>query len=172
MGFLDKVRVAIFGDFGGEMGEMGEMGELAEHNDYGDPYSRKDHYRDLKPVRDAEETKIKEFKTAGSNVINIHPNIQMKVVVTSPENFDEAQDICDNIRRNNAVVINLEKIENASAQRIMDFVSGSCYALDGNVQRITSNIFLAAPNNVDISNDFKEEIKTKGFIAPWLSAKK
>jgi cell division inhibitor SepF len=46
----------------------------------------------------------------------------------------------------------------------MDFVSGSCYTLDGNMQRVTNNIFLIAPENVDILGDFQEELKSNGII--------
>ena len=51
----------------------------------------------------------------------------------------------------------------------MEFLSGTCYSLNGYIQRVANNIFVIAPENVDVSGDFKEELKTKGIILPWAS---
>jgi cell division inhibitor SepF len=91
----------------------------------------------------------------------------MEVVVIQPLAYDEAQIICDHIKAKRPVVLNLEKMEKNVAQRIMDFVSGSCYTLNGNLQRITNNIFIIAPENVDVAGDFREELKSNGIILPW-----
>jgi cell division inhibitor SepF len=100
-------------------------------------------------------------------VVNIHSASQLKVVIMQPENFDDAQDICDHLKNKKPVVINLEDIEKDTAQRIVDFLSGSIYALDGSIQKVSSGIFVIAPNNVDIMSDFKEELKNKG-VFPWI----
>ncbi|TCK98103.1 cell division inhibitor SepF [Natranaerovirga hydrolytica] len=118
---------------------------------------------DVKPIKSYSN------KRNNSKVVNIHTNIQMEVIVIHPESYDEAQDICDHIKSKRPVVINLENMERDIAQRIMDFISGSCYSLNGNLQRITNNIFIIAPENVDIAGDFKEELKTSGIILPWKS---
>jgi cell division inhibitor SepF len=60
----------------------------------------------------------------------------------------------------------LEGLEKESARRVVDFLSGAVYALDGSIQRVSSNIFIIAPNNVDIMADFKEELRNKG-VFPW-----
>ena len=62
------------------------------------------------------------------------------------------------------IVVNLEKVPFPVGQRIMDFLSGTCYSLEGSIQRVAHNIFVIAPENVDISAHFKEELKTKGAI--------
>lgn len=107
-----------------------------------------------------------------SKVVNIHTNVQMEVVVTSPATFEEAKEICRHIKEKKPVVINLESIEYATAQRITDFVCGACYALDGNIQRVTANIYIIAPDNVDFAGDIdiKEELETNGIILPWKNA--
>ncbi|MCX7923242.1 MAG: cell division protein SepF [Clostridia bacterium] len=99
-------------------------------------------------------------------VVNIHSASQFKVVIMQPDNFDDAQDICDHLKNKKPVVINLEGVEKGDAQRIIDFLSGSVYALEGSIQKVTNGIFLIAPNNVDIMGDFKEELKNKG-VFPW-----
>ncbi len=102
-----------------------------------------------------------------SKVVNFQANVQMEVVVIQPESYDEAQEICDHIKSKKPVIINLEKMERTIAQRIMDFISGSCYTLNGNLQRVTHNIFIIAPENVDIAGEFREELKSNGIVLPW-----
>lgn len=106
---------------------------------------------------------------APSKVVNFQASVQMEVVVIQPETYDEAQDICDHIKSQRPVIINLEQMERTVAQRIMDFVSGACYTLNGNLQRVTNNIFIIAPENVEVAGDFREELKSNGIILPWKS---
>lgn len=105
-------------------------------------------------------------KKQQNKVVNIHSNSQFKVVITQPESFDDAQEICDHLKNKKPVVVNLEDLEKESAQRIVDFLSGSIYALEGNIQKVSNGIFMIAPNNVDIMGDFKDELRNKG-VFPW-----
>lgn len=104
-----------------------------------------------------------------TNVVNFHANVQMEVVVIQPGTYDEAQVIADHIRSQRPVIVNLEKMDYSIAQRIMDFVSGAVYTLGGNLERVTQNIFIIAPENVDIAGHFQEELKSNGIILPWKS---
>lgn len=99
-------------------------------------------------------------------VVNIHTSSQFKVVIVQPENFNDAKDICDNLKNKKPTVINLEGLSKELAQRIIDFISGAIYSLDGNIQKVSSEIFIVAPYNVDILGDFKEEVTNK-TIFPW-----
>ncbi|MGE4284068.1 MAG: cell division protein SepF [Clostridia bacterium] len=101
-----------------------------------------------------------------SKIVNIHTTTHLKVVVMQPENFEEAKDIADHLKSKKPVVINLEDVERDVARRIIDFLSGSVYALDGNIQKVSNGIFLIAPYNVDIMGDFKDELRNKG-VFPW-----
>ena len=106
-------------------------------------------------------------KKQQSKVVNIHSTNQFKVVIMQPEVFDDAQDICDHLKNKKPIVINLEGVEKEGGQRIIDFLSGSVYALDGNIQKVSAGIFVIAPNNVDIMGDFKDELRNKG-VFPWV----
>lgn len=110
--------------------------------------------------------------TVGTNtqVSSITASVQMKVVIIKPECYEDAQEICDQIKTKRPVVVNLEKVPFPIAQRIMDFLSGTCYSLEGSIQRVANNIFVIAPENVDISAHFKEELKTKGALYSFKSA--
>jgi len=107
-------------------------------------------------------------KKNASKVVNIHTNVQMEVVVSSPETFEEAKEICQNIKDKKPVVINLEKVDHSIAQRITDFACGACFALNGNIQRVTNQIYIIAPDSVDFAGDInmKDELKTNGIIFP------
>lgn len=102
-----------------------------------------------------------------NKVVNIHSNSQFKVVVMQPENFEDAREICDHLKSKKPVVINLEEVQKECAQRIVDFLSGAVYALDGEIQKVSSGIFIIAPSNVDIMGEFRDEFKNKG-VFPWV----
>ena len=108
-------------------------------------------------------------RRADSKVVNINTNIQMQVRIINPVKYEDAQEICDEVKARKPVVVNLEKMEYPTAQRIMDFLSGTCYSLDGTIQKVASNIYIIAPENVSVSGDLKEELKTSGLILPWAS---
>ncbi len=97
-------------------------------------------------------------------VVNIHATTQMKVVVIQLTSFEDAKDIADHLKNKKPVVINLENLEKDVSRRVVDFLSGAVYGVDGNIQKVANGIFLIAPYNVGIMGDFKDELK-KGF--PW-----
>ena len=105
-------------------------------------------------------------KKDNGKVVNIHSQSQFRMVVSQPESFDDAQEICDHLKSQKPVVINLENVEKQDAQRVIDFLSGSVYALDGSIQKVSSDIFVIAPNNVDVSGDLKDELRNK-TVFPW-----
>lgn len=107
-------------------------------------------------------------KTAGKRgkLVNITSTTQFKVVVIQPETFEEVKEIADSLKTKKPVIVNLEKLEKEQARRMIDFVSGAAYAVDGEIQKISNMIFLVAPYNVGILGDFKDELKSKG-IFPW-----
>lgn len=101
-----------------------------------------------------------------SKVVNIAATTQMKVVVLQIERFEESQEVANHLRSKKPVVINLEKLEKDTARRVIDFISGSVYALGGSIQKVAGGIFLIAPYNVDIMADVRDELKNTG-IFPW-----
>lgn len=102
-----------------------------------------------------------------SKVVNIHSNSQFKVVIMQPESFDDARDVCDNLKNKKPVVVNLEHLTKETAQRVVDFLSGAVYAVDGEIQKVSTGIFMIAPSNVEVMGDFKEDFKSKG-VFPWI----
>ena len=74
-----------------------------------------------------------------------------KLVLIEPKSFEECPKLVDSLKAHKPIIINLEHISTDVARKIFDFLSGATYALDGNVQKIASNIFVFAPENVDIA---------------------
>lgn len=109
-----------------------------------------------------------EFTSDGkkNKVVKIHTTAQLKLVVMQPESFDDARDIANHLKNKKPVVMNLEFVEKDIARRIVDFLSGAVYALDGNIQKVSNGIFIITPYNVGIMGDFKDELRNKG-IFPW-----
>ena len=106
--------------------------------------------------------------TRKSNVVNIHTNSQMKVVIVEPKKYDDVTTIADHLRQRRAVIVNLESIEEESEikKSIYYFMSGAVYMLDGSMQKVYKSIFILAPNNVDIDANIKKELESKAFF-PW-----
>ena len=90
----------------------------------------------------------------------------MEVCVIKPHTMEDAREITETLLANCTVVLNLEGLELDIAQRLIDFASGSCYAIDGNLQKISNYIFIITPSSVDISGDF-QEILSGAFDVPF-----
>jgi len=103
-------------------------------------------------------------KQRNNKVININTTAMLDVVIVTPESFEEAQDIADNVKAKRPCVINLEMVDKAIARRIVDFLSGTIYAVDGNIQKVSNGIFLITPYNVNIMGDFKDELRYKSGL--------
>jgi len=100
---------------------------------------------------------------------------QHEVCVFKPSSIEDSREITETLLLGKAVIINFEGLHVEIAQRIIDFISGSCYALDGNLQKISNYIFIATPNSVDISGDFQDlfgngdnSFDIAGFKSPLL----
>jgi len=87
----------------------------------------------------------------------------MEVCVIRPTSVDDAREITSTLLENKPVILNLEGIDVDIAQRIIDFTSGSCYAIDGNLQKISHYIFIITPNSVDIFGDL-QDVLSSGVI--------
>lgn len=101
-----------------------------------------------------------------AQVLSIHSQKQMKVVVMEPHSFEDAQNIADQLKNRRPVIVNLENAERNLAKRVVDFISGTTYALNGNMQKVGNGIFLFVPSNVDISGETRDELKDRGIFWP------
>ena len=80
-----------------------------------------------------------------------------KMILLEPRAYSEAQQIADHLKKRNTVVVNLKRVTSDQAKRIMDFLSGTIYAIKGNIQKIGSGIFLCTPNNINVQGKITDE---------------
>ncbi len=91
----------------------------------------------------------------------------MEVCVSRPSNMEDTSAIADTLLENCTVILNLEGIDVDMAQRIIDFSSGCCYAINGNLQKVSNYIFILTPANVEITGDFQEMLNGN-FGVPYV----
>ncbi len=92
-----------------------------------------------------------------------------EVNISKPSSIEDAQDISDMLMAGKPIIVNLEGLDISKAQRIMDFVSGCVYTLDGKLLQISGYIFILSPKDVDVSGDYLALLKQDGFGVPTFS---
>jgi cell division inhibitor SepF len=107
------------------------------------------------------------FKKNTGKLVNLSNASQLKLVVMQPTSFDDAQDVCDHLKEKKPVVINLEYADKETSRRLIDFLSGAVYGVDGHIQKVSPTIFLIAPFNVDILSENRDD-KNKNAAFPWI----
>lgn len=107
-------------------------------------------------------------RTGGYNTVAQRPSATaMKVIVIEPKKFEDSENITNQLRDMRPVVINFENTDSHEAARIVDFVSGATFALDGKLEKIGKDIFICVPNNISV--DYSD--KVYGEISDKLSWK-
>lgn len=150
---MDKV----WGLFGG----VDQGAEEEFDNDEGYEYDERENY-------DGEEEERKFFGRKGKVVPLNAQGQSVKMVISQPTTFEQSEEICSLLKEKKSVIVNLEYVNKDVARRIVDFISGGVYALDGHIQKISNSIFLIAPMNYEITNEMaREEIKSKLSVS-WL----
>lgn len=99
-------------------------------------------------------SKVTPMRTTRKQVGN------MEVCVIKPTSVEDAKEVTETLLSNRTVVLNVEGLELEVAQRIIDFTSGSCFAINGNLQKISNYIFIITPQSVDLSGDFLNIVDT------------
>lgn len=116
------------------------------------------------------DTKVVKPKTSAPRITPMRSKKSsgaMEVCVFKPTLFDESREITDTLLNNCTVVLNFEGLDVEIAQRIIDFTSGSCYAMGGNLRKVSNYIFIMTPRNVDLAGDF-QEIVAGAFDVPLI----
>lgn len=112
--------------------------------------------RDREMVEDAPAKKTSKVSAMGGRNSRKIMGNGMEVCVIKPTSVEDAREITETLLNNRTVVLNLEGLDVDIAQRIIDFTSGSTFAINGNLQKISHYIFIVTPASVDISGDFQE----------------
>ena len=138
-----------------------------------DEYEEEDVYDYGEDEEEIEDRKLFGRKNNNNNKIVNMPQTQtqgqaIKMVISQPTTFEQSDEICSFLKEKKSVIVNLEYVNKDVARRIVDFISGGVYALDGYIQKVSNSIFLVAPSNYEITNDMaREEMKSKLSVS-WL----
>ena len=121
--------------------------------------------RKKKEVSDSEQ-----FDGNQGRVIQFHGIEEGESVkVIRAQTFNEAQIVAEFLKEGKTIVVNLEGIEIGKAQRIIDFIGGASFAVDGSLKAISNNIFIVAPGNIEVTGDLREELVSEDMLSPELS---
>src|SRR5699024_598644 len=111
-------------------------------------------------------------KNNARNVVNMNNQEQdqfgftqesSKMCLFEPRVFSDTQDIADELKNRRATLVNLQRIDKVSAKRIIDFLSGTVYAIGGDIQRVGSDIFLCTPDNIEVAGSITDHIENMEY---------
>lgn len=163
MGFGDKVKAFIgIEDDMDDVVYQDEVEAVKEKISTSDVGERRSPLSETIVSGDRPKKTEKRFSVANTSAF--------KLVLIEPKDFEECPKLVDSLKGRRPVIINLEKLETEMARKIFDFLSGATYALNGNVQKVANNIFIFAPENVDIAGDKENngfDFPTKDESNPW-----
>lgn len=94
-----------------------------------------------------------EYYSTGSDIANKSG----KMILVEPRAYSESQEIADHLKVRNSVVVNFKRVTTDQAKRIIDFLSGTLYAINGDLQKIGDGIYLCTPKNIDVQGKITEE---------------
>ena len=154
MSFVDSLKKGLFGSEDDYDDQYMDDGPQMVNNNSG-----------LGVAGNEEEDEPEEGAAPKRNgkVVNIHATTQLKVVLVKPEHFEDASTIADHLNNKRTVVLNLESTNKEVSRRLVDFLSGCTYALDGKIKKIAISTYLITPYNVDVVGDLVEELENNGM---------
>jgi cell division inhibitor SepF len=131
-----------------------------EEEVYENRNEQEEEYKEQESFQERPATKQKLVSISGG------ASLSSKVVLIQPRDFAEAQVVADHLKSKRAVVINLQQMQIDQAKRFVDFLSGTVYAITGDIKKVGTNTFICTPDNVDISGTitdllFEEEQSAK-----------
>ena len=112
----------------------------------------------IKEIMTDEETNEDSYYTADTVTV---PSGTGKMILLEPRAFSESQQIADHLKMRNTVVVNMKRVTSEQAKRIIDFLSGTVYAIGGDLQKIGVGIFLCTPKNVNVEGSITDEDNSK-----------
>lgn len=147
---------------------MGMKGKFKNFFNFDDEYEYTEMVEvDEEQAQEQEQVPAKRGKD--KNIVNLSAIQQAasKVVLCEPKSYDEAQEIADHLMTKRSVIINLQRVESDQAKRIVDFLSGTVYAVNGDIQKLGIATFLCTPENVDVSGEISKSQDGDAFYEGW-----
>lgn len=123
-----------------------------EENDMEDEYYAEEEYEEAPRADNVVKmgSRSNRQSAPSGNVVSLPSAAQLKMIVYHPISYEDTQNIIDNLKSRKPVIVNMEELELDCAQRILDFMAGAIYALNGTIYKISRGIFVVAPTNYDV----------------------
>lgn len=135
----------------------GVLGKFLEYIGIEESDAEDEVYEDMDYEDEDRDNNVVEFGNRArrnvqndSNVVSLPNSNQLKMIVYRPVSYEDTQNIIDNLKSRKPVIVNMEDLDIDCAQRILDFIAGAIYALNGNIYKISHGIFVVAPTNYDV----------------------
>ncbi len=125
-------------------------------------------YSDLNDESESFEEEYEEIAPRRRNrapVLSLHSSPEIKIVVITPDSFEEAERIATHLKNRKPVIVNLGRLTKEAAQRILDFMAGTVFALEGTMQSVSKEAFLFAPSNMTVHSDEFGNSPQDSFLA-------
>ena len=145
MAFMRKI-------FGGNTEEDKAPRDIDFNDNYADVEEEDETLNYEEPAFIGQAAKVHQMPGSQSN-----SDANFNMIIFNPVNYDQAQGIVDSLKQRKPIIVNLDDLDVALAQRILDFTSGAVDALGGDIKKAAKNIFLVVPSNVSVATDIGEE---------------
>lgn len=160
-GFLNKMNFSSTDEYDGDFDDMDETEENEEEEETAASASEEPKAEPEapkpEPAPSAASFRKKPVKSSASKVVPMNGVMkQSEVCMIIPKEYNDTKDIAEILLSGKTVVLNMEAMNFDTAQRVIDFTSGACFTMGGNLQKISKKIIIATPSNVELSGDFTE----------------
>lgn len=146
-----------------------EYDEYEEEQDFVEEASPSSTTRPRRNFKEIEEDNPYSAKNLQTKVIPMNTAISSsKMVITQPNCYEDVQEIGDYLKNRKSVIINLESVSKEEARRILDFMSGATFAVEGTIQKVSNLIYLITPRNVEIQNDVERSQYKQKLSFSWM----
>ncbi len=141
----------------GFWGRVAEWLGLKEPDEFGEMRAREEAVEEI-------SDRVPRGRRTSERVLQPVPESTARVHVVEPKSFNDAEQIGSKFKSDTPVIVNLQNIDRELAKRLIDFVSGLTYGLDGGIQRVAEMVFLLTPANVEVSAEDRKWMREKGFF--------
>ncbi|MFR2047812.1 MAG: cell division protein SepF [Lachnospiraceae bacterium] len=160
-GFLNKMNFSTTDEYDGDYDDMDMTEENEEEEEETAAEEKKADQETPKtesaPASSTATFRKKAAKNTSSKVVSMNGVMkQSEVCMIIPKEYNDTKDIAEILLSGKTVVLNMEAMNFDTAQRVIDFTSGACFTMGGNLQKISKKIIIATPSNVELSGDFTE----------------
>lgn len=143
--------------------------DIEDYEDEDEVQEETSKYRAGRNFNQIEEDSPYSARNIQSKVIPMNTAVSSsKMVITQPNCYEDVQEIGDYLKNRKSVIVNLESVSKEDARRILDFMSGATFTVEGTIQKVSNLIYLITPRNVEIQNDVERSQYKQKLSFSWM----